>query len=163
MKDHYHDEIINSYDNPEEEKQALAKELDLLGFELVFTSESGSLYFHTFFKNESVTVRLSDHNIPETEERNEGKSPYDYELLFDQGFEDDNKETLDFLKWFKQKIGGQIMKPEPKGNTPRQSFRLTENDNELIRQIMEKYNLPNKTIAVKFALCSTAASFKIKK
>lgn len=103
MKDHYHDEIINSYDNPEEEKQALAKELDSLGFELVFTSESGSLYFHTFFKNESVTVRLSDHNIPETEERNEGKSPYDYELLFDQGFEDDNKETLDFLKWFKQK------------------------------------------------------------
>ena len=55
------------------------------------------------------------------------------------------------------------MKPETKGNTPRQSFRLTENDNELIRQIMEKYNLPNKTIAVKFALCSTAASFKFKK
>lgn len=55
------------------------------------------------------------------------------------------------------------MKPEPKGNTPRQSFRLTENDNELIRQIMEKYNLPNKTIAVKFALCSTVANYKSKK
>jgi hypothetical protein len=55
------------------------------------------------------------------------------------------------------------MKPEPKGNTPRQSFRLTENDNELIRQIMEKYNLPNKTTAVKFSLISTVASFKFKK
>jgi len=88
--------------NAIQEKQSLAEEVKLLGFELVFTSDSGSLYFHTFFKNKSVTVRLSDHNIPETEERNEGKSPYDYELLFDQGFEDDNKETLDFLKWFKQ-------------------------------------------------------------
>ena len=88
--------------NAIQEKQSLAKELDLLGFKLVLTSDSGSLYFHTFFKNKSVTVRLSDHNIPETEERNESKSPYDYQLLFDHGFEDDNKETLDFLKWFKQ-------------------------------------------------------------
>jgi len=55
------------------------------------------------------------------------------------------------------------MKLEPKGNTPRTSFRLTENDHELIKQIMEKYNLPNKTIAVKFALCSTVASYKFKK
>ena len=88
--------------NALQEKQSLAKELDLLGFKLVFTSNSKSEYFHCFFKNRSVRVRLSDHNIPETEERNEGKGAYDYELLFDHGFEDDNKETLDFLKWFKQ-------------------------------------------------------------
>jgi len=55
------------------------------------------------------------------------------------------------------------MKPEPKGNTPRQSFRLTEGDNELIRQIMEKFGLSNKTLAIKFSLIAAVASFKLKK
>jgi len=55
------------------------------------------------------------------------------------------------------------MKPEPKGNTPRTSFRLTANDHELIKQIMEKYNLPNKTTAIKFSLIAAVASFKLKK
>ena len=82
-----------------QEKNGYKNEVLKLGFEQVFKSKSGSLYFHKFFKNKSVTVRISDHNIPETEERNEGKSCYDYELLYDQGYEDDNKETLEFLKW----------------------------------------------------------------
>jgi hypothetical protein len=38
-------------------------------------------------------------------------------------------------------------KPKPKSNTTRQSFKLTESDNELIKQLMEKYSLPNKTLA----------------
>ena len=54
-------------------------------------------------------------------------------------------------------------KPKPKGNTPRQSFRLTEGDNELIKQLMEKYSLPNKTLAIKFALCIAVANYEFKK
>ena len=88
--------------NATEEKQDLASQLNTLGFELVFISDSGSEYYQTFFKNKSITVRLSDHNIPETEERNEGNGCYDYELLFDHGFEEDNKETIEFLKWLKE-------------------------------------------------------------
>jgi hypothetical protein len=87
-----------------EEKQNLAEEVKLLGFELIFTSDSGSEYFHRFFKNKSTIVRISDHNIPETEERIGGRSCYDYELLYDQGFEDDNKETLNFLRRWKNEV-----------------------------------------------------------
>jgi hypothetical protein len=54
-------------------------------------------------------------------------------------------------------------KPKPKSNTTRQSFKLTESDNELIKQLMEKYSLPNKTLAIQFALCVAVASYKFKK
>lgn len=90
--------------NATEEKQSLAEEVKLLGFELIFTSDSGSEYFHRFFKNKSTTVRISNHMIPETEGRIGGKSCYDYELLYDHGFEDDNKETLDFLRSWKNEV-----------------------------------------------------------
>ena len=54
-------------------------------------------------------------------------------------------------------------KPELKSNIPRQSFKLTKSDNELIKQLMEKYSLPNKTLAIQFALCIAVASYKFKK
>lgn len=83
------------------EKAGYQSQLVELGCELVYTSDSGSFYYHIFFGNDSTTVRVSDHSIPETEERSEGKGCYDYQLLYGHGFEDDNKETLEFLVWLK--------------------------------------------------------------
>jgi hypothetical protein len=48
------------------------------------------------------------------------------------------------------------MKPEPKGNTPRQSFRLTDTDNQLIAIIMKHCNLPSKTDAIRRGLIMAA-------
>ena len=48
------------------------------------------------------------------------------------------------------------MKPKPKGNTPRQSFRLTETDNQLIEIIMKHCNLPSKTDAIRRGLILAA-------
>lgn len=55
------------------------------------------------------------------------------------------------------------MKPKPKSIATRQSFKLTESDNELIKQLMKKYSLPNKTLTIQFALCIAVASYKFKK